>query len=218
MCFSPEASFTTAAVTGVIGVLALSRARSLREAPLAATPLLFAAQQSLEGLLWLAAPQAQGGPVSGGLVLAYLIFAKAFWPLFAPAAVMLVEPDAGRRRAMTPWLATGAGVSAYLAWGLASQPYSAQVIEGHMVYRAAQGNPVLVALGYLTATTVPLLLSSHRTIRALGVAVSVGCVAAYGFYWAAFLSVWCFFAAAASAVILVHFEQRRRAAPRLAAP
>jgi len=218
MCFSPEASFTAAAFTGAIGVLALSRARGLREAPLAATPLLFAAQQSLEGLIWLAAPQAQGDPMSGRLVLAYLIFAKALWPLYAPLVVMLVEPDAGRRRVMTPWLATGAGVSAYLAWGLASQPYSAQVIEGHLVYRAAQGNPVLVALGYLTATTVPLLLSSHRAIRALGLAVAVGSVAAYGFYWAAFLSVWCFFAAVASAVILVHFEQRRRAALRPAAP
>ena len=30
------------------------------------------------------------------------------------------------------------------------------------------------------------------------------------FYWEAFVSIWCFFAAAASVVILCHFEWERR--------
>lgn len=210
MCFSPEASFATAAFTGAIGVLALNRARGPRDVLLAATPLLFALQQALEGFIWLAAAGAQGQPMSSPLVLGYLIFARAFWPAYAPLAVMIVEPRRQRLRLMAPLLVVGAGVSAYLSWGLATLPYSAQVVGGHMIYRTQTGEALAVAVGYLAATTAPLLMSSHGVIRLLGLAVSIGCVVAYSFYWAAFQSVWCLFAAAASAVILLHFERRRR--------
>jgi hypothetical protein len=45
----------------------------------------------------------------------------------------------------------------------------------------------------------------------------VGSIVAYAFYWEAFLSVWCFFAAAGSVVILAHFEHARRTRFQLAA-
>lgn len=51
MCFSPEASFTTAAVTAVVGVYALARIQRPRELPFAVMPLCFSAQQIGEGLL-----------------------------------------------------------------------------------------------------------------------------------------------------------------------
>jgi len=53
-------------------------------------------------------------------------------------------------------------------------------------------------------------LSSHRTVTTLGFILLVGSVVAYVFYWEAFVSVWCFFAATASGVILFHFEAARR--------
>jgi hypothetical protein len=65
-------------------------------------------------------------------------------------------------------------------------------------------------------TGVPLLLSSRCTVFALGVIIIAGSVAAYIFYWEAFVSVWCFFAAAASVVILMYFEQSRRTRVRVA--
>ena len=55
-----------------------------------------------------------------------------------------------------------------------------------------------------------LTLSTRRAVAALGLLVLVGSVAAYAFYWEAFVSVWCFFAAAASLVILGHFELSHR--------
>jgi len=45
-----------------------------------------------------------------------------------------------------------------------------------------------------------------------------GLVVAYAFYWEAFISVWCFFAAAASVAILCHFEWLRRSSLRIAGP
>jgi hypothetical protein len=56
MCFSAPASFITAGITGAIGVVALTRINEPRELPLAGTPLLFALQQGIEGLLWLKLP------------------------------------------------------------------------------------------------------------------------------------------------------------------
>jgi hypothetical protein len=41
-------------------------------------------------------------------------------------------------------------------------------------------------------------------------------VVAYAFYWEAFISVWCFFAAVASVAILCHFEWSRRSRLRSA--
>jgi hypothetical protein len=56
VCFSATASFTTAAVTAVIGVIAVSRTSQPREFMLAGMPIMFAIQQGIEGLLWLNLP------------------------------------------------------------------------------------------------------------------------------------------------------------------
>jgi uncharacterized membrane protein len=61
-----------------------------------------------------------------------------------------------------------------------------------------------------------LIASSRRAIIVLGAIILVGSVVAYAFYWEAFMSVWCFFAAAASVVILGHFEWARRRSLQLA--
>ena len=66
---------------------------------------------------------------------------------------------------------------------------------------------------YLAAASLPLFLSSRRAIFTLGAITLVGSVTAYFFYWEAFLSVWCFFAALGSVAILGHFGWARRQAP-----
>lgn len=91
MCFSATASFLTAAALLPIGLetLRLARQRSPRLLPLAATPLLFAAQQAVEGWLWLGqrgmAPVAVVMPAA----ITYLGFAFALWPVWLP---LLLDP------------------------------------------------------------------------------------------------------------------------------
>jgi hypothetical protein len=210
MCFSATASFVTAAVTGIIGIVSLSKLDGPRELPLAAAPVFFALQQSIEGLLWLDLPLAPDGPISTGLTLLFLFFAEAFWPVYAPLAVLLIEPSEMRRHLMLLCLAAGVAVGAYLFWSILTGPHGTVVRDDHIVYVTEHGHSSAVALAYLAATSVPLFLSSRRTLVALGAIVFVGTVVAYAFYWEAFVSVWCFFAAAASVVILCHFERSRR--------
>jgi hypothetical protein len=44
-------------------------------------------------------------------------------------------------------------------------------------------------------------------LAALGVVVLAACTVAFGLFPTAVLSVWCFFAAAASSLIFFHFQQ-----------
>jgi len=216
MCFSATASFVTAGVTGAIGIVALARANEARELPLAAAPIIFALQQGIEGLLWLTLPSAPDGPISTTLTYLFLFFAEAFWPVYAPIVVLLIEPSERRRRLMLLCLAVGIGVSTYLLWLILSRPHGAAILDGHIVYVTEYRFSHLVGFAYLAATGLPLVLSSQRAVVVLGAIVLVGCAVAYAFYWEAFVSVWCFFAAAASAVILGHFEWSRRQRLRLA--
>lgn len=217
MCFSPVASFVTAGVTGAIGLVCLSRTTSPRELPLAATPLIFAIQQVIEGALWLTLPSAPDGPTASGLTLAFLILAETFWPIFAPLAILMVEPRAARRPFMVFCLMLGSGLSGYLLWRLLTLPHAAAIVNHHVVYLSERQFSPPIAATYLIATSLPLLASSLRAVSALGAIILIGCVTAYFFYWEAFESVWCFFAAAASATLLYHFERARRSAPAVVA-
>jgi hypothetical protein len=216
MCFSAPASFVAAGLTGTIGVITLARVYEPRQLALAATPLLFAIQQGIEGLLWLNIPNAPDGLLSMTLTLSYLFFAEAFWPVFAPIAVCLIEPIAQRRLLMIVCLGAGTGVGAYLLWWILDHPHLATIQDYHIVYGTGYRQPDAVGALYLAATALPLLLSSRRTLVVLGAIILAGLVVAYALYWEAFISVWCFFAAIASVAILCHFEWSRRSSRRSA--
>ena len=194
----------------------ISRVKEFYELPLAGTPLLFGLQQAIEGLQWLSLPVAPESATSTGLTIVYLFFAEVLWPLYAPILVWLVEPSVRRQQFMSVCLAVGVSIGAYFLWPLFTQPHTASIVKGHIIYVTENKHSEAVGLSYLAATCRPLLLSSQRTLVVLGIVVLIGSGAAYLLYWEAFISVWCFFAAAASVVILYHFEQSRRRRTRLA--
>jgi hypothetical protein len=216
MCFSASASFVTAGLTGAIGVASLTLVNGPRELPLAGVPLLFALQQSVEGLLWINLPSAPDAAFGKDLTVCFLFFAEVFWPVYAPLAIWLIEPGSARRGFMLLCLALGFGVSFVLLWSLLTRSHGASILDDHIVYVTEGRHSSILNIAYLVATSLPLMLSSRRTLLALGAIVLVGSVAAHIFYWEAFVSVWCFFAAAASVVILCHFQSSRRRRPRIA--
>jgi hypothetical protein len=210
MCFSPTASFVTVGITTAAAIACLTRVRSWRELPLASLPLIFAGQQSVEGFLWLTLPVDPDGPISSMLTLIFLLYAIVFWPAFAPMAALLIEPEPRRRRLMAICAVIGAGVALYFLRSICSYPHAAMISGGHIAYTGEPRAPVAIGVLYLVATAVTPLLSSHRAVALLGVIVLGGSILAFAFYWEAFASVWCFFAAAGSIVILAHFERVRQ--------
>jgi hypothetical protein len=211
VCFSATASFITAAVTGIAGVATISRVQDARALPLAAIPLIFASQQALEGMLWLTLPVSPDGPVSSLLTQLFLIVSLVFWPVFAPFAAHQVEPDRSRRLVMIGCIVVGIAVAAYFLTTTLAMPRTACISGGHIVYFTGVSAPLPIGSLYLLATGIALLLSSHRAVALLGAIVVIGSIVSYFLYWDALVSVWCFFAAGASGVLLFHFEQVRTA-------
>jgi len=139
-----------------------------RQRPLAAMPIFFAVQQGIEGALWLTLQVAEKVQISTGLALLYLLFAQSFWPVYAPVAALLAEPDVRRRRLMLVCAGLGGAVSLYLLWSVLARPHAADIVNGHVVSVTEKPFPLLVGFVYLAATALPLLLSSHRVVTAFG--------------------------------------------------
>ena len=214
MCFSATASFLVSGATAVAAAVTLAHARSWREVPLAAMPAVFALQQAAEGGLWLALSATPPSACAPPLTIGFLAIAEVLWPLLAPLAAALVEPDDRRRRLIYACLAAGVIPAAYCAVRLMTVPHAA-IIEGHHVAYAAETplNPAMM-LPYIAATVLSLALSSIAAVRTFAIIVAAGYVAAYVCYWQSFVSVWCFFAAAGSTVLMLHVVEQARALRR----
>jgi hypothetical protein len=219
MCFSATASFTAAAFAGGIGAVTMWKAARLRDPavlPIAAFPLLFAAQQAVEGLLWLDLAQPTASACRPFLTHAFLGYAEIFWPVFAPLAALMIEPVRWRRRLILVCLAVGAALSAYLLIKMIGNPYSASAASGHIAYTNDTNYLKGIEFPYVFATTISLLLSSHRMIQLLAGVILGGFVAAYWSFYQSYISVWCFFAAVSSVLVYLFVSRLPEASDRLA--
>ena len=110
----------------------------------------------------------------------------------------------------------GAAVGLYLLYVLVRLPLVAQVTGRHIAYLSPHFYAVEAMTLYLLGTCLSSLFSSHRSVRLFGVAAFLSFMAAYAFYATWFISVWCFFAAVLSCIVLLHFPGGGR--PRVKGP
>lgn len=208
MCFSATASFTAGVALLAVGAVTARRASGAFEMPFALIPVLFGIQQLIEGALWMTLSGASPHwlPV---LTHVYSIFSHVLWPIYVPIAVLLLESVAWRRKILAGIALAGTTVGLYLLYFLVTQPIIAQVSESHIGYVSPHFYVGAVMALYLLATCISSLFSSHSKVRWFGVATFVSFVAAYAIYAAWFISVWCFFAAVISGIVLLHFPRRR---------
>jgi hypothetical protein len=209
MCFSATASFSAAGMLALAGVATLSKARGPRERPLAALPLVFALQQGIEGMLWRTVPV--GHQAGRGLATGFAILALIVWPLFVPLAVGLAEKVRKRRRLILALMGPGLGVAGYSVMDIRDHPYMAWPAPHSLVYINDSPFPWPLMLAYLAAVCAPPLLSSSPAIRWFGVVVTLGLAITLGFFFVSLVSVWCFFAAIASAILVGHFWRAQAA-------
>lgn len=215
MCFSATASFSAGALLLGIGALTLKSARRPRELAFAAIPLLFAIQQLVEGVIWLTF--GVDAPLLNAVMThVYSFFSHVLWPIYVPLAVLLIEPPGRRRQALLVFVVIGLAVGAYLLYFLVVFPVVSRPIGQHIEYVSPHFLAATTMTLYLLSTTVSPILSTHRMVKVFGVLALLSFVAAYYFYATWFISVWCFFAAALSATILLHFVAQRdeRSAPQ----
>ncbi|MBT9491934.1 MAG: hypothetical protein IV107_06215 [Paucibacter sp.] len=207
MCFSATASFTAGALLLGIGTLTLRAARSPRELPFAAIPLLFALQQLIEGVIWLTF-NTEAPLLNTVMTHVYSFFSHVLWPIYLPVAVLMIELPGQRRRALIALAAAGAAVGTYLLYVLVAFPVTSRPTGKHVEYDSPHFFAATVMTLYLLSTTVSPLLSTHRMVRVFGALALLSFGGAYYFYAMWFISVWCFFAALLSIVIYLHFAAR----------
>ncbi len=213
MCFSAQASFAAAAVLGAVGAAALTQKPGRAHLAFTLIPLVFAAHQTVEGLIWLAQDAGRGPPQA--LIFAYLFIAQVFWPTYAPFCVLIMERGRWRRLALAALLAIGLFVSVALGSILTQHEYSVQVVNHSLRYDTGGWLGIHMIGLYMLAVVTPFLISRHRYVAAFGGAVLIGAgVTALAFHYAS-ASVWCFFAALSSVLIFVHVRSRARHASRV---
>jgi len=209
MCFSPTASFTSAAIIGTIGVATLRDVREPRTVLFAATPILFALHQFTEGLVWLGL-QGRIGPIGRDhLAFLFTLYAQGLLPFLMPLAVALMEPAGWRRKLIIGLTAIGAVAASWDAYGLIFLPSRVFVDHHSIAYRNEMTGSLTISLLYILATCGALLLSSFRVVRWYGVANVIALTIVEIVREQAFASVWCFYAALMSVILYWQFSRGR---------
>jgi hypothetical protein len=202
MCFGPIPSFAASAALAGLGYATFRATNNKRTYLFAFLPLIFAAHQFDEGLLWLALRQDVPQLTINSLALYYLSIALVLFPVYCPTSVYFTEKDNFRRYFLLPFVLWGALVSTYLFIPLLRNEFSATIRESCIYYEVnISHHEVLVVVAYVFATVVPMLLSTERAVKLVGLAAAISCSAAAFWYYENFLSVWCFAAAIISTLI-----------------
>lgn len=205
MCFSATASFSAGAILLGIGSLTLKSVKHKSEWLFAAVPLLFAIQQLSEGVIWLTF--SHDAPLLNSIMThVFSFFSHVLWPIYIPVAVLLIEPAGWRRLSLRGFVVAGILVGLYLLYFLITFPVVAMPIGMHIEYVSPHFFVVTAMTLYLMSTTISLFLTSHRSVQVFGVMTLISFVGAYVFYKIWFISVWCFFSALLSVIILFHFR------------
>jgi hypothetical protein len=205
MCFSAVASFAGGAALTLIGVATIRKNKEPARLLFAAIPLVFGVQQIAEGFVWLALQSAWPDVFLKVAVYMFLTAAVVVWPTVVPLSILLAEqsPSKVRRWALRALLAAGLAVSASYGLGMLTWPVKAVIQQAHVLYTidSMPSYAGVAALAYLAATVPPLFVTSDRKIRWFGWIIALAYAVTYFAFSAYLVSVWCFFAAIASAVI-----------------
>jgi hypothetical protein len=230
MCFSPQASFGAAAVLSVLGIAGLRKTAAARRSHsifdsseneierrsrglIAAVPCIFAVQQALEGFVWLALGRGDYNSAAYYVpVYAYLFFAGVWWPLYIPTILWYLEENSKRKKLIIGAIIAGCVVALISLVNFFAGPVTVSVVDHHIAYQLKTQFPFSSALYYvslicyLIAISGALFLSTVSYASTMGWLVLLAFAAAHMWYYLAFGSVWCFFAAICSALIVLVLE------------
>lgn len=224
MCFSATVSYSAAAVLVTTGVYAVQQARRLQNPYWilwALVPVFFGLQQTFEGRVWqeLAAGNANA---TVPFALGFHFFSHFLWLWWLPLCSYLVEPGGQantigklRRRVMIGCALFGAFAGTLVYSVMLLHPeWMSVAVRGHSIiydfsapYRSPIDLPITPMMLYGLTILLPLFCSSHRLINIFGVLVVLSMALAGEAYNAAFVSVWCFFAAVLSLYIVYMIRQ-----------
>ena len=206
MCFSPEADLTTGIVVGVIGIDALRHASRPQQMVIASLPVLLAAHQVDEALVWWGLRGQLSPAVTHAAVYIFLTVAFAL-PFLVPAATLGIEPVLRRRVIMTGLLVMGAATTVALLAAIVGAPVGATIVGHHIAYTAQVSYGNLLVVLYVLATCGSMLVASSRPLMVLGLCNLGAVIALAWITFTGFTSLWCAWAAVTSVAIAVYLRR-----------
>jgi len=209
MCFSVEASFVTSAVLIPVGIACLKESLSNNKSywAFALLPFLFGVQQLLEAVVWLTVDEQQAS-LLWSATFVFLFFSHFLWLFWIPFSSFLTETNNIKRKLFFVVTILGLlfGGSMYIPlllepdWVAVSIQQYSIYYDVRLVYDAILPRYASTMI-YAVIILVPLLLSSDRYHKVLGVLVTISGLLTWVFFGLVFISVWCFFAALISSYI-----------------
>jgi hypothetical protein len=204
MCFSAEASFTMSAILLVTAVAAIKKVTAPRQIVFASIPLVFSIQQCIEGFIWLSLTGAGNAQWQMPGTYLFLLFAMVVWPIWVPLSFLLMETDKTRREILSIIVGVGTSLSVYMVFALFYYPVNIIVTDHHIHYDLLF--PYYLrwfssALYFLPTVLSPLVSSVKKTWMLVALVLAANIVSRI-FFHDYVLSVWCFFAAVISVIVL----------------
>lgn len=205
MCFSAEASFGSGVILSIAGTIALKNVKKPSQILFAGIPFLFAIQQFSEGFVWSALRDNNFGWWMTTASYVFLSFALLIWPVWVPLSVWMLEKNEKRKKIILVTLGVGIIFSMALFIFLINYPIKVITNYYHIDYKVETPfqYPFLSRFLYLIATVFSLLNSSIASVRWLGMVILLSYVFSLVFFEKYTISVWCFFAAIASLIIVL---------------
>ncbi len=206
MCYSANASFWSAVILAVLGTVSLHQTKLWSLRMFAAIPLLFAFQQLAEGIVWLTIDHPTNFAHTPAIYM-FLFFALIVWPTWLPISLLLAEKKTRARICLALLACAGLAVSGYAIMMLGQSTPSVHIGARSLCYDfASPANSWLQALclvGYCIPTLVPFFVATLAYAPFLGIAAIIALGATLAFKFVAFTSVWCFFAAILSVLVII---------------
>jgi hypothetical protein len=212
MCFSAQADLVAAVGVGIVAVDAVRHVRAPAQWWLASIPVVLAAHQLVEALVWLSLEGRVPDVVGRIAIWGYLAIAFGLLPILVPIAVGALEPSTNRVRAAA-FGVLGAGVAAVLMYAVIDGPVEARIEGRHIDYSVDLWHGHFVVVMYVVATCGSLLVSRHTHVRWFG---AVNLVAVSLIAWVdqnALISLWCLWAALTSVGVALHLRAVAKASP-----
>ena len=200
MCLSPQVDVTVGIAISGVAVDTLRHCKHPRLLGLALLPAIFAVHSFTSAFVWLGLLGDVSPEVLNAATGLYLCVAFVLLPMYAPAAVLLIEPRGWRRTVFV--LLVLAGLYAGMAFLVALiQGRGSAVACDFYISFNVDSTATSVAVCYILATCGALLLSGQHILVYWGMvnALAVGALA----FWSSrgLPSLWCFLAAVSSVFI-----------------
>lgn len=204
MCFSAEASFVASVVITTIGVISYKKAGANPIRLIAWFPILFGVHQFIEGWVWVSSTYDQFSWLLPWSTYGFVIFAWLIWPVLIPGILWKVEQNPQRKKILLASTIIGVSIMSVMCFFLYTRNITATILDCSVYYDYGgnSNSSAWLRFLYVLSVTLPNKISSRSKMWVLGFVNLILYSVSRIYFEEHVVSVWCFFAAISSIIIL----------------